>query len=301
MTSPLEERIAASFAREIRPEVAEIARILANEADTAAVLFYGSNLRTGSLEGVLDFYVLTDGPAERGIWPRVSYREFPQADGSTLRAKIATLTLAKFARAAAGKSRDTTIWSRFVQPCAVVHVEDETAHEDTARALQEAAQTAGRLAAALHRGPAPEREFWTALFRATYRAEFRVEASGREEDILSKNEAHFDGLLVPALEAQGIAVEGPGTALEPQLAAARREEILRWWRKRQRLGKALNLARLAKATTTFEGAARYGAWKLERHSGVQLEMTPFRERHPILAAPGAWLEYRRKHKAGGKP
>jgi hypothetical protein len=54
---------------------------------------------------------------------------------------------------------------------------------------------------------------------------------------------------------------------------------------------------LAKATTTFDGAADYAAWKLHRHTGITLEVTPFRARHPLLAAPGAAIELWRKRLA----
>ena len=107
--------------------VAEFAAALAGEGDARAVLFYGSNLRTGSLEGVLDFYVLLPGTAEgeAAIWPRVSYHERPHGD-DTLRAKVATMRLATFARAAGGTLTDTTIWARFVQPSALVWAADES-------------------------------------------------------------------------------------------------------------------------------------------------------------------------------
>ena len=53
--------------------------------------------------------------------------------------------------------------------------------------------------------------------------------------------------------------------------------------------KPLNVLRLLKASSTFEGAARYAAWKIERHTGVAVDVTPWRERHPVLAAPGVAL------------
>ena len=40
---------------------------LVNPARDAAVLYYGSTLRTGDLTGVLDFYRLTRGPHRRGL------------------------------------------------------------------------------------------------------------------------------------------------------------------------------------------------------------------------------------------
>ena len=63
------------------------------------------------------------------------------------------------------------------------------------------------------------------------------------------------------------------------------------------LGKLLNIARLVRAAGTFEGAARYAAWKVERHTGVTVELTPWRERHPVLAAPGVLWRVWRERKA----
>ena len=194
MSETLEERVAANLARAIRPEVADYARKLGEEAGACAVLFYGSNLRTGSLEGVLDFYVLLPGPQQERIWPRVSYREW-EREGEVLRAKIAIMSLAKFAQAARGESRDTTIWTRFVQPSALIWASGEDAREQTLQAVTQAARTAARFAAVLGPGKGSAEDYWRALFQATYRAEFRVEKPGREDSILSVNADHFDGLL----------------------------------------------------------------------------------------------------------
>ncbi|MEE4204697.1 MAG: hypothetical protein V2I39_00290 [Erythrobacter sp.] len=283
----LAARIAARIDTPVDRAVAEFAAALGEEADARAVLFYGSNLRTGSLEGVLDFYVLLPGDAagEPAIWPRVSYRERSH-NGMTLRAKVATMRLSTFATAAAGEYADTTIWARFVQPCALAWHADEDAREQVVGALALAAVTAARLAVALGPEEGAPGEYWRALFQATYRAEFRVEKPGRENDILSVNEAHFDGLLPLALDAAGIGFARSGERIAPRIGLERRQAVLGWWYRRARLGKPLNLARLVKASTTFEGAARYAAWKIERHTGMPVEVTPFRERHPLLAAPG---------------
>lgn len=271
--------------RPLDPAVTEIAGQLGRESGAAVVLFYGSNLRTGSLEGVLDFYVLLPGPVETGLWPRVSYREW-QRDEGALRAKIATMRLSTFIEAAAGRTLDTTIWSRFVQPSALAWVRGEQEAAAVQEALASAAETAAWLAVALGPSEGTEEEYWRALFRATYRAELRVEATGREDSILSANRAHFTGLLSRALAKEGIACERNGALLAPQLGSGERRRILRWWARRRRLGKPLNAVRLLRAAATFEGAARYAAWKIERHTGVAVELTPWRERHPILAAPG---------------
>ncbi len=292
----LAERIAARLAAPVDPAVADFARALADAAGARAVLFYGSNLRTGSLDGVLDFYILLPGTHESAIWPRVSYHE-REHGGTTLRAKVATMALATFARAASGELTDTTIWARFVQPSALIWAEDDAARGEVIAAIAAASATAARLAVALGPVSGTAEDYWRALFRATYSAEFRVEKGGRENDILSVNADHFAGLLPLALEAGGIPPGQHGTILTPRLMPAERARILGWWKRRRRLGKPLNLLRLVKASTTFEGAARYAAWKIERHTGMPVKLTPFRERYPLLAAPQVLLDLRR-HRRG---
>ena len=296
----LAERVSAALSRDVDPAMSQFAGRLAQEAGALAVLFYGSNLRTGSRDGVLDFYVLLPGAAESGMWPRVSYREWEHVENGsseTLRAKIATMTLAKFADAAAGDSRDTTIWARFVQPSALVWARDDAAMRAVACAMEMAAITAARLAVAVGPDSGSEADYWGALFRATYRAELRVEKPGRENSILDMNRAHFDGLLPVALNAAGIAFDRSGRAIRPDMTDAERGAILRWWRTRRRLGKSINIGRLLRATRTFDGAGRYAAWKVERHTGVKVEVTPWKEKHPVLAAPGVlWKVWRARRR-----
>jgi hypothetical protein len=293
----LEQRVAAMLAHEVHPAVTAQARVLGEESGALAVLFYGSNLRSGLLEGVLDFYVLLPGAPEKGLWPRISYREW-HAEGATIRAKIATMTLAKFARAAAGATLDTTMGALFVQPRALVWRRAAASAGAVAEAVADAARTAARLAVALGPERGQPADFWRALFRATYRAELRVEPPGREDAILAANEAHFAGLLPAALGSAAVPYSQGGATLTPRLDEAERRRLRRWWRRRRRLGKALNAARLARAAGTFDGAARYAAWKIERHTGVAIEVTPWRERHPLLAAPGVlWRVWRQRRAA----
>ena len=296
MNETLEQRVAAMLARPVDPAVTAQAKALGEAAGALAVLFYGSNLRSGNLEGVLDFYVLLPGSAEKGLWPRVSYREWSDG-GAPLRAKIATMTLTKFAEACRGATMDTTIWARFVQPSALVWQRDEAAAREIRQAIADAACTASRLAVAL--GPATGRadDYWRALFRATYRAELRVEPAGREDAILSANAEHFAGLLPAALGSSGIPYGEDRSTLTPRMNGSERHKVRRWWRARRQMGKWLNVARLVRAAGTFDGAARYAAWKIERHSGIAVALTPWRERHPLLAAPGVLWRLWRQRKA----
>ncbi|WP_230280049.1 hypothetical protein [Croceicoccus sp. Ery15] len=296
----LHDRVTHALAAPVRDEIRDFARALGEAHDARAVIFYGSNLRSGSLDGVLDFYVLTGGPREKGLWPRVAYHERPH-NGTILRAKVAVMRLSTFRHAAEGRHTDTTIWARFVQPCALAWTGDPQAASEVTAAIEAASMTAARFAAALGEPQGTEREFWQALFRATYRAELRVEKSGREQQILDFGADHFGGLLTAAWQAAGIAFDADGDVLRPHLLPQERKALLDRWERRRRMGKPLNVVRLLRAGTTFEGGARYLAWKIERHSGVVVPLTPFRERHPILMSPvlvaGYWQARRRKRAA----
>jgi hypothetical protein len=56
----------------------------------------------------------------------------------------------------------------------------------------------------------------------------------------------------------------------------------------------LSVARLVKAAFTFQDGAQYLLWKIERHSGVTIEVTPWQRRHPVLASSVLfWKLYRK--------
>ena len=75
--------VEAELASPAPDAVVELARALADPGRDAAILYYGSTLRTGDLTGILDFYRLTRHPHRRGLpglvervlWPEVSYHE----------------------------------------------------------------------------------------------------------------------------------------------------------------------------------------------------------------------------------
>lgn len=294
MTGSLAERLDLELTAPPPAAVTALAHALADPSRDAAILYYGSTLRTGDLTGILDFYRLTRRPhrtgfhglVERFLWPEVSYHEV-SLDGVTLRAKVATLPLATFRRAAEGRTLDTTIWARFVQPAQCVWSADAAAARDAAAACAAAVVTAARYAAALGPDEGPADAFWTALFRRTYAAEFRVESAGRADTVMAAAAERYGAILPLAWTAGGVAFAAGEGMLRPAKAG------LPGWTPVSLAGKPLNIARLAKAAFTFDGAARYAAWKVQRHTGIEIPVTPFAERHPLLAAPGAWLRLRR--------
>lgn len=281
---------------------AELARI--GGSTVRAVLFYGSALRTGDMTGVLDFYVLVDAlsawPQTRaaaigGAWlpPNVEYREF-ETDGVVLRAKIAVMRADQFRAAAGAASLDTTVWARFTQPTALLWSRDKAARGDAVDSVVQAAVTAARWAAVLGPEAGPAQAFWDALFRQTYAAELRIEPKGRERAILGAAGERYGALLPMAWAAGGLPFDDSAGALRPLLTDAVRAQGRRAWRRRRALGKPLTTLRLMKAVFTFQGAADYAAWKIERHTGVKIAVTPWVRKHPILASPKvAWALWKK--------
>lgn len=304
MSETLASFVTAELHSQVPAEVEAVARKLREQLGGVAVLFYGSVLRTRALGDLLDFYVLTDFPPDDlqtrrwpgWLWPDVSYHEIDMGD-RLIRAKVATMPLRIFERAVTGATMDTTIWIRFAQPCALICASDPVYEARVERSIGQAIATAARFAAALGPGSGLAEDYWAALLRETYRAELRVEPPGRERHILSHAPERYERLLPLAWQADTIPFSRSGATLSPAMDRARRAALIKAWRKRAACGKLLNAARLVKAAFTFDGAARYALWKIERHTGVHLELTPWRERHPVLAAPAVlWRVFR----AGGR-
>ena len=137
--------------------------------------------------------------------------------------------------------------------------------------------------------------FWRTLFAHTYAAELRVEKSARGDDLVARDAERYARLLPEAWRAAGIGFETTADGqLTPHLTASSRDTAARRWAARRRLGKPLNIARLLKAVFTFDGAMDYAMWKVERHSGVRLEITDWQRRHPLLAVPGLYIRLRKR-------
>jgi len=302
----LHERLQAELGRPAPAGAQALAEELARRGGggTAAVLYYGSALRAGTLEGILDFYVLLDDVrcwpgsamarlANRWLPPNVGYLEIDHG-GERLRAKFAVMSRAQFARRLRDDARDTTIWARFCQPALCLWSRSQADRAAATDLVAAAVVRAGTWAARLGPGSAPAADFWRALFARTYAAELRVEQSARPLDIVGKDPERYAALLPLAWREAGLAfTEDPQGQLQPSLDAAAREDASRRWSRLARHGRRLNVLRLLKASFTFEGAMDYVAWKIERHRGIRMEVKPWQRRFPLLAAPLLYLKLRR--------
>ncbi|CAO3433236.1 hypothetical protein [Azospirillum doebereinerae] len=296
MTPPLIHLIAGELERPVMAEAQAVAdAILArHRSNVTAVLFYGSCLRTGDADGLLDVYVLTDDlRAYHGrLWPAllnaalpptVSYLEIAGAAGM-VRAKVAVMGTAAFGRAVRGEGIDTTVWARFCQPVALLHARDAASRAMAVEAVAQAVVTAARWAVRLGPARGSPADYWTALFRHTYGAELRAERGDRAMLVHGWAAERYARVLPLALTHAGITVTATsGGELHPVING--RGKAHKAWTRRRRLGKLLNILRLAKAAFTFDNGVDYILWKLERHVGRPVRISAWQRRHPLLASP----------------
>lgn len=273
----------------------------------AAVIFYGSCLRLGSDEGkIVDLYVVVDsyraayGSGLRALlnWalpPNVYYLETP-FEGRRVRAKYAVVSLADFAAGAGGRWFHPYLWARFAQPCRLAWCRDEAVRQAVVASLAAAVRKCLAEGLALVAGRFAAAELWVALFRQTYRTELRAEPPERAAEIHAADAAHYQALadlVLPDLGARRSADAGGWSLPAERTAAPGRRRAGARWRLRRAQGKLLSVARLAKAAFTFQDGAEYLLWKIERHSGVSIALTPWQRRHPLLASTVLfWRLYR---------
>lgn len=264
--------------------IADAARERFGEA-VAAVLVYGSCLREGNDDDkIVDLYLLVDryraayGPGlaaavNRLLPPNVYYLEADFA-GRTVRAKYAVVALDHFERLVGAGTFHSYFWARFAQPTALAWCRDEATRERLVASLARAILTLIAEARPLQPPGLAAEAAWERAFAATYGCELRAEGAERARQLVLANRERYAAIaaLVPLSEAEA-----------PCAAAVRRAR--RRWAWRRRLGKLLSVLRLAKSAFTFADGAAYLAWKIGRHAGVSIELTPWQRRHPLLAAP----------------
>ncbi len=285
----MRETLEAFLARQVAEPVPDVVSRLAEAArqrhmrggGVLAVLAYGSALREADpAETLVDLYVLTaDFRAVsdsrllqwgcRLVPPNVHYLELVDNDGQRWRAKYACLPLHQFTRWMKRDVRNPYFWARFSQPVRLVWVRDATVRRDVIAALATAVRTMCGMGKGL--GAAPEAgeedclRCWQRALVATYGSELRVEGPERARLIVQRHRTHMLHLCTLLAE------EG------------RMVPIRRWWPAVRLAGKGWSVLRLLKAAFTFAGGADYLAWKIERHTGMRVDLSPWQRRHPVIA------------------
>jgi hypothetical protein len=279
MSENLGDLVRGELTERVDPKVAAMAAALAAQYPHAArgVLFYGSCLRHQRLEGLmLDFYLIVSeyeqayesswlARANRLVPPNV----FPFAFEG-LAAKYAVLSMDDFARECGLAARTASVWARFAQPARLVWASDEESRQAIIASVALAAPTLLHLSRPMVPGDDDPLSVWRGGFELTYACEIRAERNERSASIVDADPDRYRRFAAAAAAVP-----------MPQLGRASAERI---WGRLRRRGKRASLLRLAKASFTFAGGIDYLAWKINRHAGTDIRITPWQRRWPLLAA-----------------
>lgn len=306
----LHRLIRSTAARPAAPVVHLLAEAVRDRHGAAvqAVLFYGSCLRSGDDRGgMVDLYVIVDRyRAAYGSWglpllnwmlpPNVFYLEVKGAD-RVVRSKYAVLSMDDFEHGTSRRWFHSYIWGRFAQPTAVLYARTPEAAARVHAALAQAVVTfLGRTIPCMA-GPFSARELWLRGLTLSYRAELRAERPGKLAGLYHAAPDYYGRVTDAALPRLPFAVaraEGDPPRYDARLSAARRAACRAAWGIRSVQGKLLHLLRLLKGAFTFAGGLDYLLWKIERHTGVTVEVPARLKSHPILAlCVLSWKLYRR--------
>lgn len=248
-----------------------------------AVLAYGSCLRGTDIEdSLIDLYLVVSdyrsaisnvvsATFNRLIPPNVYYLECPFKN-KALRAKYAVISLSQFKTKTGRATENPYFWARFAQPTALVWTKDKTIPPQIADVFAQSIESLLEKAAPLAQGSSDARTLWSSALTQTYRTEFRSEAVSRTDVIIDADLTYYTK-TAQALYGKDLE-DAPIGAVNPAKSQ---------WAKRRLNGKLLSLLRLTKAAFTFQGGADYIAWKIERHSGVKVDLSDWQRRHPIIA------------------
>jgi hypothetical protein len=142
------------------------------------------------------------------------------------------------------------------------------------------------------------RDLWARGLALCYRAELRTEKPEGSVRLFDADPEYYQA-LTNAVLASAPFIDKVKTDITPHsyhvhiLPQARRLNGAAW-RARTLQGKILSILRLLKGLLTFKGGVDYILWKIERHSGVRVEIGPNLKRVPALAILVVfWRLYRR--------
>ncbi len=276
--------------------------------DAAAILFYGSCLRSGQdVGGMADLYVLVDHYGNSGqsrIWatlnaalpPNVFYLEVP-FENRRVRAKYAILSLHDFEEGTSMRWFHSYIWGRFAQPIAIAYARSADERDRIIQALTQSAITFLRRALPCTKSPFTARDIWFKGLSLSYRSELRAEKPEKLANLVAMFADYYEVLTQAAISRLpydvSVATEGSHRRYTPQISKGLRFRARQIWRLRFLQGKLLSILRLLKGAFTFSGGIAYVQWKIERHTGVRAEVPAHLKRFPIIAVGVlAWRTYR---------
>jgi hypothetical protein len=259
-----------------------------------AILLYGSCLRSREIgDGIADFYAVVSSYRTAypqnylclmNAWlpPNVFYLEVERHE-KKFRAKYAVVSMEDFEEGAQ-RWFHPYLWARFAQPSRLLYARNQAVRERIHSSLAHSVlKFLESTLPVLGSRIVDTEAIWTNGLTQTYAAELRPERATRARQLVQLNLKDYELLTRNALPALGKVLEGlPEGNYKCLAGESAQRHASRNWRLRRWQGKVLTVLRLAKAAFTFNDSINYAAWKIERHTGVRVEVTPLLRRHPVL-------------------
>ena len=263
-------------------------------------------LRQGDVQnGLVDFYVLVDeySKAYHRSWytvfnvllpPNVFYLALPEQEGGA-RAKYAILSLADFQKSTSMQWFHSYFWGRFCQPTQVVFTKNQEIAQQVWEGLARATVTFCTRVLPMLPPAFDTKMLWQTGLRLSYRAELRAERTDAVARLYEASSRYFERVTRVVITAMPFHLE-----IRPELFHAMIPARVRFfcrvgWGVRTIQGKLLSLLRLIKGVMTFQGGVDYIIWKIQRHSGITVEVTPRLRQYPLLAG---WVVMWRLYRKG---
>lgn len=309
-------------------ELQDLLGDLVNESgdNLRAVIFFGSRLldTSPSQYSAADMFFVVDdyprfyrdardhvaGPKRLMAWlnrllpPNVIY--LPTAAGAGIKGFI--ISWRGFRRAMGPRARDHFCQGRLSQQIGILHERDEETGREV-RALLETGRNRTLQWVPVYAAPTFDAaEFCRTMLTVSYAGEVRPESPGRVNEVFSAQQEALIALYTPVLES---GVRDGTLHHEGQRYAASRSPTARdrrRWRWYFAHSKVRATLRWMKYVVTFSGWPDYIAHKLERRTGMHVELTERERRWPWLFAwPRATRtlialrRQRKQHEPGKEP
>ena len=254
-----------------------------------AIVFYGSCVRTKQYQdAVLDFYVVVN--CYREAYNKISYSVLNKllppnvffmqvnVNGQSYQAKYAVVSQADLDKNTGMRAFHPYFWARFAQPFKLIFSQSDAVSEWVLKIQKQAINTFLSKTSNSHNLSTQPRDIWVHGLTLTYATELRAESSNRPELIYTQNELYYSGI-------------------DCLLSIKKSHQFINQclWLLRKVYGKFISMLRLLKALATFDNGVEYIAWKIQRHSKEEIEITPRLKKYPWLFCwPLIWRLYRSK-------
>ena len=274
-----------------------------------AVLFYGSCFRSGdAYDGIVDLYVVvntyrhayrryTHALLNTLLPPNVFYLEVPFHE-RVIRAKYAVFSLRHVEQGASPRWFQSYLWARLAQPMGLVYARDSRIATRIYEAIACAAVTFVRRVLPRIVPPFTSRDLWTKGLALSYGTELRAERDDKPLDLVTTAPHYYEKLTEAAFNlvpySLTVTRSKGETYYQTNIPALKRLMSGAAWMIRSLQGKTLSILRLLKGLSTFDGGIDYVLWKIERHSGVVVNIDERLRKIPLVgAAVLFWRLYRR--------